>query len=298
MQRPRAIPDLQLVFHPETDAGYRHFDGHEAVAFDAGAATVTRANAWWLAEAALLAYWDPDEARRALRRRRPGGRARRARRHAGVRRLDAGRRHRHVPRHRAGPARGCVRRCPFRPAAVDARLGARRVPERARAGVDAARREADPAGSVARGLVQRAQPRRGARHPRRRPLPDDLWRLHVRVASRRRSRVRGRLRRAIRRARRPLRQRRGHRHARTDARFRSPTRTSANCGRSRPTAASPVRRPRWRTSSGTSSAASAPCRTSSRRCSRASMRRAPDFLLDHMPRGYAVDIWNDHDAHG
>ena len=28
------------------------------------------------------------------------------------------------------------------------------------------------------------------------------------------------------------------------------------------------------------------------------MRRAPDFLLDHMPRGYTVDIWNDHDAHG
>ena len=28
------------------------------------------------------------------------------------------------------------------------------------------------------------------------------------------------------------------------------------------------------------------------------MRRAPDFLLDHMPRGYTTDIWNDHDAHG
>jgi hypothetical protein len=28
------------------------------------------------------------------------------------------------------------------------------------------------------------------------------------------------------------------------------------------------------------------------------IRRAPDFLLDHMPRGYAVDIWNDLDANG
>ncbi len=25
---------------------------------------------------------------------------------------------------------------------------------------------------------------------------------------------------------------------------------------------------------------------------------APDFLLDHMPRGYTVDIWNDFDARG
>jgi len=27
-------------------------------------------------------------------------------------------------------------------------------------------------------------------------------------------------------------------------------------------------------------------------------KHAPDFLLDHMPRAYTVDIWNDHDAHG
>ena len=63
MQRPRAIPDLRFVFHPEADASYRHFDGREAVPFDPAAATVTRANAWWLTEAALLAYWDPDEAK-------------------------------------------------------------------------------------------------------------------------------------------------------------------------------------------------------------------------------------------
>ena len=63
MQRPRPIPDLRLVFHPEADDAYRHFDGHEAVPFDPGAAEVTRAHAWWLAEAALLTYWDPDQAR-------------------------------------------------------------------------------------------------------------------------------------------------------------------------------------------------------------------------------------------
>jgi len=63
VQRPRPTPDLQFVFHPEADGGYRHFDGHDTVPFDPAAATMTRANAWWLAEAALLAYWDPDEAR-------------------------------------------------------------------------------------------------------------------------------------------------------------------------------------------------------------------------------------------
>ena len=62
MQRERAKPELNLVFHPEADDTYRHFDGHAAVRFDPGAPSVTRANAWWLAEAALLSYWDPDEA--------------------------------------------------------------------------------------------------------------------------------------------------------------------------------------------------------------------------------------------
>ncbi|MEO5822198.1 MAG: lipase family protein [Vicinamibacteraceae bacterium] len=59
MQRPRPTPDLQFVFRPESDAAYRHFEGHETVPFDAAATTATRAHAWWLAEAALLAYWDP-----------------------------------------------------------------------------------------------------------------------------------------------------------------------------------------------------------------------------------------------
>jgi triacylglycerol lipase len=63
VQRPRATPDLRFVFHPEADDAYRHFDGHAAVPFDPRAGTVTRGNAWWLAEAALLTYWDPGEAR-------------------------------------------------------------------------------------------------------------------------------------------------------------------------------------------------------------------------------------------
>src|SRR4051812_25414140 len=62
VQRPRATPDLRFVFTPEADAAYRHFDGHADVPFDPAALTLTRANAWWLAEAALLAYWDRGDA--------------------------------------------------------------------------------------------------------------------------------------------------------------------------------------------------------------------------------------------
>ncbi len=62
MQRKRPTPDLQFVLRPESDTTYRHFEGHETVPFDAGATRVTRAHAWWLAEAALLTYWDRGEA--------------------------------------------------------------------------------------------------------------------------------------------------------------------------------------------------------------------------------------------
>jgi triacylglycerol lipase len=62
MQKPRPTPDLRFVFHPEADTDYRHFDGHEQAPFAADAPATTRANAWWLAESALLAYWPPDVA--------------------------------------------------------------------------------------------------------------------------------------------------------------------------------------------------------------------------------------------
>lgn len=62
MRKPRPTPDLNLVFHPERDTSFRHFEGHEQVPFDAAATALTRANAWWLAEAALLTYWNPAEA--------------------------------------------------------------------------------------------------------------------------------------------------------------------------------------------------------------------------------------------
>jgi hypothetical protein len=64
MQKPRAVPDQRFLFHPEQDASFVHFDGHEQVPFDGRARSLTRANAWWLAESALLSYWDPVTAKR------------------------------------------------------------------------------------------------------------------------------------------------------------------------------------------------------------------------------------------
>ena len=62
MRKPRPAPDPKFVFDPASDAAYVHFDGHQHAPFDAAATSMTRANAWWLAEAALLAYWTPADA--------------------------------------------------------------------------------------------------------------------------------------------------------------------------------------------------------------------------------------------
>jgi triacylglycerol lipase len=63
-------PSLRLVAHPESDTEYIHFqpqmeDGsrHRAadlLPFDAAAQEFSPVNAWWLADAALLSYWNPD----------------------------------------------------------------------------------------------------------------------------------------------------------------------------------------------------------------------------------------------
>ncbi len=62
MRKPRPTPDATFLFHPEFDDAYVHFDGHEHAPFAPPATSMTRANAWWLAESALLSYWDPAEA--------------------------------------------------------------------------------------------------------------------------------------------------------------------------------------------------------------------------------------------
>ena len=57
--KPRAERDMRFVLHPAADAGYVHFEDSDQHPFEPGAAGVSRVNAWWLAEAALLAYWPP-----------------------------------------------------------------------------------------------------------------------------------------------------------------------------------------------------------------------------------------------
>jgi triacylglycerol lipase len=61
--RPRPAPDVTLVFHPQRDAAYVHFLDAEAHPFDAAPGRLGRRNAWWLAEASLLSYWPPEQAR-------------------------------------------------------------------------------------------------------------------------------------------------------------------------------------------------------------------------------------------
>ena len=58
-RKPRATPDLQFVFHPERDTEYVHFKDGAENPFDARPLRLGRRNAWWLADAALLSYWGP-----------------------------------------------------------------------------------------------------------------------------------------------------------------------------------------------------------------------------------------------
>ncbi|MCK7492774.1 MAG: hypothetical protein MZW92_15505 [Comamonadaceae bacterium] len=55
-------PSLECTLHPERDGAYRHFENAARHPFDAAAAQMTRRNAWWLAEAALLSYWPTQQA--------------------------------------------------------------------------------------------------------------------------------------------------------------------------------------------------------------------------------------------
>jgi triacylglycerol lipase len=60
--KERPARDIQFVLHPERDAAYVHFEHAATHPFRADASALGRRNAWWLADAALLAYWDPTPA--------------------------------------------------------------------------------------------------------------------------------------------------------------------------------------------------------------------------------------------
>lgn len=60
--KPRPESDIAFVLHPERDTRYVHFENAAAHPFEAHATRLGRKGAWWLADAALLAYWDGEEA--------------------------------------------------------------------------------------------------------------------------------------------------------------------------------------------------------------------------------------------
>jgi len=62
MPKPPPVCDIQFVLHPEQDAGYVHFENAAAHPFEPAPGSFSRMNAWWLAKAALLSYWDPPQA--------------------------------------------------------------------------------------------------------------------------------------------------------------------------------------------------------------------------------------------
>ena len=63
--RLKALPaaSAELLFLPQRDREYVHFEDSRDNPFDRAATSFSRVNAWWLADAALLAYWDEEPAR-------------------------------------------------------------------------------------------------------------------------------------------------------------------------------------------------------------------------------------------
>ena len=61
-RKPIPPPSLEFLLFPAKDTAYVHFEDAQSNPFDDTAGSFSPVNAWWLAEAALLAYWD---ARRA-----------------------------------------------------------------------------------------------------------------------------------------------------------------------------------------------------------------------------------------
>lgn len=61
MRKPAPVYSLEFVLHPERDAAYVHFEDAAGNPFEPDPAGVSRVNAWWLAEAALAAYWGPAD---------------------------------------------------------------------------------------------------------------------------------------------------------------------------------------------------------------------------------------------
>jgi triacylglycerol lipase len=62
MQKPPPMYSLALVLSPERDHSYVHFENAATHPFQANPAGLPRVNVWWLADSALLTYWDGAQA--------------------------------------------------------------------------------------------------------------------------------------------------------------------------------------------------------------------------------------------
>ena len=62
MQKPAPVYSLDLVFHPEHDDSYVHFENAKTHPFQSNQPGVARVNVWWLADSALLSSWDEPDA--------------------------------------------------------------------------------------------------------------------------------------------------------------------------------------------------------------------------------------------
>src|SRR5262245_43349684 len=62
MPKPAPVYDLDLVLHPEHDTSYTFFENAAANPFKPNPGAVPRVNVWWMADASLLSYWDPSVA--------------------------------------------------------------------------------------------------------------------------------------------------------------------------------------------------------------------------------------------
>jgi hypothetical protein len=62
MQKPAPVYSVELVLHPQRDNGYVHFENASEHPFQPDATEFAPVNVWWLADSALLTYWDEQDA--------------------------------------------------------------------------------------------------------------------------------------------------------------------------------------------------------------------------------------------